>query len=103
MHPSEVNRRIRDDTWPSSLPEWAYTETSSDHLATNMRTGEVWYRWESDQLYHPMREPSHAMRSVSHTTPDSIMALILYAGIIIAAVVAICIGISCAMMYLGGL
>ncbi len=71
------------------MSEWAYTETPSGQKATNMRTGEVWYRWGSDQLYHPTREPAYLI-------PDSPIALIISVGIILA----ICIGITYAILYL---
>lgn len=95
MHPMEANRTIQDGARRTAhQSDWVYTETLSGYKAKNIHTGEVWYRWESDQLYHPNREPPKS-------SIESIMALICYAAVISAAVAAICIGISCAMMCLG--
>lgn len=88
MHPMETNRRIQDGALrPTHQSDWVYAETPSGQKATNMRTGEVWHMWESDRLYHPGREPRKS-------STDSILALILYACIIIAAVVVVCIGVA---------
>ena len=87
MHPMEANRTIQNGArWPVQQSDWVYTETPSGYKAKNIRTGEVWYQWESDQLYHPERE-QHKLLT------ESIMAMICYAAVISAVVAAACIGI----------